>query len=195
MQFSKFLVLTAVVGATLSAHSEAHAQTKVAIIDMQKAINETNEGARANHNLKKLFDKRQLELNSLQDKLLVEKTSLEKRCRSIPQAQCQAGMEELQKKMGDLQNLMMQYQQDIQKLQAEATQPILAKITVIIARLAQQNNYDLVIDKMAVHFHHAAAELTDQVIKIHNAESGVPPLPPEPKEPAKGKTPAKKRLK
>lgn len=193
MQFPKFLALSAVVGATLLANSEASAQTKVAVIDMQKAINETNEGARANDTLKKLFDQRQVELNGIQDKLVGEKTSLEKRCQKLPQAQCQAGMEELQKKLFELQNLMMQYQQDIQTKQAKATQPILAKMLVIVGRLAQQNSFDMVIDKMAVHIHQPTADLTDQAIKIYNTESGVPPLPPEPKtDPNKGKKPAKK---
>jgi outer membrane protein len=191
----KNLALPAVMGAALLVTGEASAQTKVAVIDMQKAINETNEGARANDTLKKLFDKRQVELNGIQENLLKEKTQLEKRCRATPsQAQCQSGMEELQKKLMELQNLMMQYQQDIQKKQTEATQPILTKMLTIIGRLAQQNSYDLVVDRAAVHFTVPAGDITDQAIKIYNSESNVAPLPPEaPKGDAnKGKKPAKK---
>lgn len=198
MQFSKLLALAVTAGPALLAASEAQAQTKMAVIDMQRAINETNEGARANDALKKLFDKRQVELNGRQDDMLKEKTQLEKRCRSMPQAQCQGGMEELQKKMMELQNLMMQYQQDIQKRQGEATQPILTKMLAIIGRLARQNSYDLVVDKAAAHFMAPSLDLTEQAIKIYNNESNVAPLPPEaPKTDKgdkgdKGKKPAKK---
>jgi outer membrane protein len=195
MQYFKLLALPAVVGASLLAASEASAQTKVAVIDMQKAINETNEGARANDTLKKLFDKRQVELSGRQDALLKEKTQLEKRCRNVPPAQCQAGLEELQRKGMELQDLMGKYQQDIQKRQGEATQPILARMLTIIGRLARQSSYDMVVDKAAVHFMLPAIDITDQAIRTYNTESNVPPLPPEPApkaDPNKGKTPAKK---
>jgi len=187
MQFKTLLAIPAVAGALLLAPGEAQAQSKVAIVNMQKAINETNEGARANYDLKKLFDKRQVELNARQEELLKEKTGLEKRCRSMPQAQCQAGMDELQKKLLDLQNLMMQYQQDIQKRQGEATQPILTKMLAILGRMARQNGYDMVIDSVATHYAVAGLEITDQAIKIYNSESTAQPLPPEPPpKPEKG---------
>lgn len=185
MQSAKFLAISALLIAT-TAGREAFAQTKMAVINMQKAINETNEGARANHDLKKLYDKRQEELNKRQDDLLKEKTQLEKRCRSIPQAQCQAAFEDLQKKLFDLQNTMGQYQQDIQKRQSEATQPILTKMLAIIGRLARQNSYDLVVDQAAAHFLLPTLDITDAAIKIYNSESNVPPLPPEPPKTDKG---------
>lgn len=192
MQFTKFLALAALSVSSLVATSEARAQTKMAVIDMQKAINETNEGARANDTLKKLFDKRQVELNAKQDELLKEKGSLERRCRSLPPAQCQSSAEELQKKLVDLQNLMMQYQQDIQKRQGEATQPILAKMLTIVGRIARQSGYDMVVDRAAVHFMADALDVTAQAIKIYNTESNVAPLPPEaPKTDKSDKAPKK----
>ncbi|RYE75779.1 MAG: OmpH family outer membrane protein, partial [Myxococcales bacterium] len=133
----------------LAGERPAQAQTKVAIIDMVKAINETNEGARANDTLKKYYDKRQGELNGRQEDLLKEKNAIEKRCRSLPPAQCQSSMEELQKKLVELQGLMSQYQQDIQKRQSETTQPMLTKMLAIVGRLARQSGYDLVVDRAA----------------------------------------------
>ncbi|MCS6901886.1 MAG: OmpH family outer membrane protein [Myxococcales bacterium] len=192
MQYVKLLATFLFVGAPLLAPEEACAQTKMAVIDMQKAINETNEGAQANNNLKKLFDKRQVELNGREETLRKEKLQLEKRCRSTSQAQCQAGMEELQRKAIELQELMGQYQQDIQKRQVEATQPILSKMLTIVGRLARQGGYDLVIDKAAVHFQQPSMDLTEQAIRLYNSESNVPPPSPEPTKVDPKKKPGKK---
>jgi outer membrane protein len=192
MQYVKLLAPPLVMAASLLTTREAGAQTKMAVIDMQKAINETNEGAQANNNLKKLFDKRQTELSGREDTLRKEKIQLEKRCRNTAQAQCQAGLEELQRKAIELQELMGQYQQDIQKRQAEATQPILTKMLTIIGRLARQGGYDMVIDKAAVHFQQPSMDLTEQAIRLYNSESNVPPPPPEPAKADPKKKPGKK---
>lgn len=167
--------------------------TKIAVIDVQKAISETNEGARATYTLKQLFDKRQVELKDKEDDLLKQKAALEKRCKTIPQQQCQAGMEDLQRKLLDLQNLMVQYQQEIQKKQGEATQPILNKMLAIVQRIAQRDGYDIVLDRGATHYLRNDLDVTDVAVKMYNAESNVPPLPAQPAndKPA-GKTPAKK---
>ena len=182
---------------TPPAAAPAAGPSKVAVIDMVKAINETNEGARANDTLKKYYDKRQGELNLKQDDLLKEKAQIEKRCRSLPQAQCQASMEELQKKLVELQGLMGQYQQDIQKRQSEATQPMLAKMLAIVGRIARQGGYDLVVDRAAVHFSLPGTDLTEQAIKLYNSESTAQPLPPAgtPASPAGQTPPAKKPAK
>jgi outer membrane protein len=195
------ILLSAGLSAMLAARPAAaqpKAETRIAAIEIQKAISETNEGARATYTLKQLFDKRQIELNAKQDDLLKEKTALEKKCKSMPQAQCQGGMEELQRKLLELQNLMMQYQQEIQKKQGEATQPILVKMLAIVRRIAQRDGYDIVVDRGATHFLRSDLDITDVAIKMYNAESNVPPLPAAstqpaaPKEAKPSKKPGKK---
>lgn len=188
MRFTVALT-SALLGTSLLVLAErpAQAQTKVAIIDMVKAINETNEGARANDTLKKYYDKRQGELNGKQEELLKEKNAIEKRCRSLPPAQCQSSMEELQKKLMELQGLMGQYQQDIQKRQSETTQPMLTKMLAIVGRLARQNGYDMVVDRAATHFSLPASDITDQAIKLYNTESPAQPLPAGGTDPKGGK--------
>ena len=100
--------------------SVGRAESKIAVIEMTRAIAETNEGGRATLTLKSLFDKRQGELDGKQTGLLKERTELEKKCRSgVGKAECERGQEEIQKKLYDLQQLLMQYQGDIQKKQAE----------------------------------------------------------------------------
>ena len=194
MQNPKLLAWAgAAILASVLATSSAHADTKVGVIDMQRAISETNEGARATDGLKKLFDKRQVELDGRQNGLLKDKADLEKRCKAIPRLECEKGMEELQKKLMELQGLMTQYQGEIQKKQGESTQPILAKMLQIVKRIALDKGYDVVVDRGASHFMRSDLDVTELAIKMYNAESNIPPLPPEsrtpPKTPPKGAPP------
>lgn len=170
--------------------STAQAESKLAVVDMQRAISETNEGNAATENLKRLFEKRQTELDAKQNGLLKEKTELEKKCRGIPKEQCEKGMEELQRKLFELQNTMMEYQREIQKKQGEATDPLVVKMRSVIRRIAQAEGYDIVIDRGAAHFQRADLDITDRAIKMYNAESNVPPPKPGPATPAPGAKPA-----
>ena len=190
MQNPKLLASLALAGSFFAA-TAARADTKVGVLDMQRAISETNEGARATDALKKLFDKRQVELDAKQNGLLKDKGDLEKRCKSIPRADCEKGMEDLQKKLMELQGLMSQYQGEIQKKQGEATQPILGRMLQIVKRIALDKGFDVVVDRGASHWMRADLDLTELAIKMYNTESNIPPLPPSDKPADKpGKGPA-----
>lgn len=170
------------------AHAEGKGEVRVAVVDMQRAIIESNEGARANHTIKVLFDKRQVELDQKQEDLLKEKNALEQRCKAKPDpARCQSSMEDLQRKLIELQNLMMQYQQEIQKKQGEATQPILNKMLTVVRRIAQRDGYDMVVDRAMALYQRPEMDVTDIAIKMYNAESSATPLTPAELKELRGK--------
>lgn len=173
----RFLVPAAAIFLALTP-SLARAESKIAVIEMARAIADTNEGGRATLTLKSLFDKRQVELDGKQNGLLKEKADLEKRCRGgSARAECEKGMEELQKKLFDLQGLLGQYQQEIQKKQGEATQPIFQKMLRIVERLARSKGYDIVVDRTAAHYQKPELDLTELAITTYNGDTpNIPPL-------------------
>src|SRR3954471_16398067 len=65
-------------GALLAAASPAAAQSKVAVIDVRRAVLETEQGLRVQATLKKLFDSRQVELDGKQRDLQAQKEALDK---------------------------------------------------------------------------------------------------------------------
>ncbi len=174
----KRYLLPAVAALAASAPALARAESKIAVVEMARAIAETNEGGRATLTLKSLFDKRQVELDGKQTGLLKERTELEKKCKAgLGKAECDRGQEEIQKKLFDLQQLLMQYQGEIQKKQAEATQPMFQKMTRVLERLAKQKGYDLVVDKQAALHFKSELDLTELAISTYNADTpGVPAL-------------------
>ena len=179
------LLAVAAVSTSLLAAGVSHADAKIAVIDMQKAILETNEGARALDSFKRTMDKKQKDLEDAQNKIIKDKTEIEKKCKSGARDACEKGMEDLQKRYAEWQKAGQDFQVEVQKKQQEATQPILTKLVAIVKRIAQKEGFDVVVDKLVAHYQRADLDVTDTAIKMFNAESTATPLPP-------GGTPEKK---
>ena len=172
------LLAAAALSSSLLAAGLAHADAKIAVIDMQKAILETNEGARALDSFKKTMDKKQKDLEDAQNKIIKDKGEIEKKCKTGARDACEKGMEELQRRYAEWQKTGQDFQVEVQKKQQEATQPILNKLVAIVKRIAQKEGYDVVVDKLVAHYQRADLDVTDTAIKMFNAESSATPLPP-----------------
>ena len=68
----------ALVGAGLVFALPVWAQSRMAVVDTQRAIMETEEGLRMQATLKKLFDSKQRELDKKQEELVKEREDIEK---------------------------------------------------------------------------------------------------------------------
>src|SRR5262249_2058862 len=103
---------------------QAHAQMKVAVVDVQRSVMENEDCLRPKATLKKFFDKRQQELDAKQPELQKQKEEIEKQSKVLSQAALQKRMEDWQKQMLELQSVFVEYNKELQKKQGELTQPI-----------------------------------------------------------------------
>ncbi|WP_338046638.1 OmpH family outer membrane protein [Polyangium spumosum] len=177
----------------LAAEGAAAAQSKIAVIDVRRAMLETEEGLRVQATLKKLFDSRQVELDAKQQKLQVEKESLEKDAQNkkVPQEQLQRRFETLQKQAAELQAIAMEYQREMQRKETEMTTPIYQRIIGIVRRIAAQDGYEIILEKASVPYMRADLEITDRAIQMYNSgqggDAGAKPPPATGKPAAAGK--------
>ncbi len=185
------LVPSLLAGLMLVAPATAFAQQKIAVVDTQRAVMETEEGMRAQATLKKVFDNKQRELDKKQEDLQKEREDIEKQ-RSVLSAEAwQKRVENWQRDMAQLQSVFLEYNKDLQKKQGELTEPIFRRTVGIIRRLATTEGYDLVVDKQAVPYVRGDLDLTDKVIQLINSGSaGEGDTKAEPKKGAKGAKPA-----
>ncbi len=180
-----FLVLVAALLVSLLAPA-AQAQGKIAVVDTQRAIMETEDGLRAQATLKKLFDKRQRELDRKQTELQQEREDIEKQREVLSKAALQKRVEKWQREMIQLQTVFVQYNKELQKKQNELTQPIFTKAMGLIRRMATQEGFDVVMDKQAVPYVRSDLDLTDRVITLYNQGKGsAPAAGKKSKKPAK----------
>lgn len=157
----------------------AWAESKFAVVDLQRAMMETEDGLRMQANLKKLFDSKQQTLETKQAELDRERADIEKQESVISQEALRKRAEAWQREVLALQQMSVTYNQEMQTKQSEMTKPIFEKTSQIIRRLATNEGYDLVVDRMAVAYVRSDLDLTDRVITLYNggvapAASGAP---------------------
>lgn len=158
----------AVSAAVLAFAPLASAQMRVAVVDTQRAVMETEDGLRAQATLKKLFDKRQRELDQKQKDLQKEREELEKNRAQINTEAMAKRVETWQREMAQVQAVFVEYNKELQQKQNELTQPIVQKTVNVIRRLATQEGFDLVLERQAATYFRADLDLTDRVITLYN---------------------------
>ena len=153
--------------------SGARADMRVAVVDVQRAVMQTEDGLRAQANLKKLFDSRQQELNKKQTDMQKQKDEIEKQSKVLSKEALQKRVDDWQKEMVSLQQVFVEYNKELEKKQKEITDPIFERVMGIVKRLASSENFDLVIDKQTVAYVRTDLDLTDRCIQIYNSGGAV----------------------
>lgn len=185
------LARTAFVLATLLAAAiqpEIAAAQKVGVVDMQRALMETEDGRKAKDRLKKIFDDRQKTLDKQQTDLKVMKDGLEKQRDVLAREVLAKKLEEYQKAFGALQTTYMEFQRELAAKEGEMTKPILDRMQRIVRRIGQAEGYAMIVERgeAGVVYVPSTYDLTDVLIQRYNAGEGK-----DEGSAARSKTPAK----
>ncbi len=150
----------------------AFAQVRVAVVDLQRAMSETEDGRRAKRRLKRLFDERQGELERRQTEL--KQLSEDAQRPGLSEETRRTRAESLQQKALELQQLYAQYQRELADEEAEATRTIIARMETILRQLGQSEGYTLILERGqgGVIFVPTHLDLTDVVIQRYEAGDG-----------------------
>lgn len=187
--FASALAAVGLIGLTLPAHAEG----RVAVVDMQHAVLQTEQGLKVQATLKKLFDKRQQEINAAQTELAQMEEDIKKQQWLLSKDAYLKRMEDWQQRMIAVQQKYIAYQKELQEKQANLAAPIIKKIASIVGRIANKKGFDVVIDRQAIAYVRADLDLTDQVIQMVNSgdsgDSGDAKDEAKPEEPRKVEPP------
>jgi outer membrane protein len=182
---ARFSFAAALAVALLSMGKPAAAQMKMAVVDVQRAVMQTEDGLRAQATLKKLFDSRQQELNKKQIDMQKQKEDIDRQSHVLSAAALQKKVEDWQKQMVEVQSTFSEYNKELEKRQKELTDPIFERVVGVIKRVAGQDGYDLIVDRATVAFARSDLDLTDRVIQMANGSSGGAPPPGSAPAPSK----------
>jgi outer membrane protein len=145
---------------------------KVAVVDVQRAVMQTEDGMRMQATLKKLFDSRQQELNRKQADMQKQREDIDKQSKVLSKEALQKRLDEWQKQAMELQTTFVEYNKELDKKQKELTEPIYERVMAAIKRVAGQDGYDLIVDRATVAFVRGDLDLTDKVIQLANGGGG-----------------------
>ncbi len=173
-----FALLVPVAVSTTTAHADqTQGAMHVAVVDVQRAMMQTEDGLRVQATLKKEFDKKQQELNKKQSDLQKQKEDIDKQSKVLSKDAYEKKLSDLQKQMMELQSLFVDYNKELEKQQKEKTEPIFEKIMAIVKRIATTENYDIVVDKTTVAYVRTDLDLTDKCIQMYNSGQAPTPTP------------------
>jgi outer membrane protein len=147
----------------------ASAETKIGVVDVQRALLQTEEGLKAAAALQSFTKKRQGELDGWQDALQKEQDDLRKQANVLSRRAFQRRTEHWQRRMLEVQTKFIQYNKELATKQQELTGPIMQKMFNVIRRAATRKGFDIIADKAAVPYARADLELTDMVVQMYNS--------------------------
>ena len=163
---------------------------KVGVVDVQRAVSQTEDGLRAQATLKKLFDNRQQELNRKQVELAKQREEIEKQAKVISKEALQRRLDDWQKQMMVLQQTFAEYNKELEKKQKDLTDPIVERVYGTVKRLANTDGFDIIVDKVAAPYVRSDLDLTDRVIQMANSGGSAPAPKPAGSGSAGGAPPA-----
>lgn len=149
----------------------AKAESKIGFVDMQKAIQSSSAGKKAKSELEAEFNKKKKELEKKEADLKKMGEDLEKKKSVLSEEALGKKQAEFQEEMLKYRDVVGKSQMEIQKKERELTAPILDKMKKVIAKLAKDKGYSMVLENnQGVLFATPDSDLTEEVIKAYEKD-------------------------
>ena len=157
--------------ALLMLAAPALAETKIAYVDLQKALNLSKAGVKAKNAIAAQVKKYEEEFKSKQEELQKLKTELEKQAVLLSDSAKAQKERDFQQNVKELQRFQKDVKEELQQRDADATKKILNQLFEILQKLGKEGGYQMVIEKNegAVIYADESVDLTDELIKAFDA--------------------------
>lgn len=150
--------------------TQTFAQEKIALVSLQKALNQVNEGKKIKNTLKKEYETKKKKIDAMKLELENLSKDLEKQQMVLSGEALQAKRKNLQEKFIDLQNKAAIFEKELKTKEAQSAQKILNSLRDIVIRISKKQGYTLVIENSTetVLFSKNAEDITSKVIAAYN---------------------------
>lgn len=145
-------------------------EMKIGVVDMQSALQQVEAGKKAKAQLEKEVSSKTKELQTEEAALRKAGEEFKKQALVMSDDARAKKQAELQERFMKLQELQQKSTVELQKKERELSQPIINKIRGIIAELAKQKGYAVVLEKNenTVLFSQDKDDMTNEVIAAYN---------------------------
>ncbi len=146
---------------------------KVAVFNMQEAIQTVKEGKRARDTLKKDWEKQQKKLKGKETVIQKAMEAFKKQSLVMDDAARRKKEMEIRTQMAQLQQEGIKAQREFQKRDQDLSKPILTKLRGIVAEVSKKKGYAMVLDsnENSVLYFRKDLEITADVIKLYDKRS------------------------
>jgi len=149
---------------------------KVGVVDLIKALNESESGKKAKTELEGLIKSKQATLDEKSKNIEKMKGELEKQASILSAEARKAKEDELERMIREYQRMVADSQGEVKKKENDYTAGIVKELRVIIEKIGKDEGYTVILEKAEgiVLFSKENLDITDTVIKKYN-ESKVKP--------------------
>lgn len=168
----------------------AHAQTapstaKIAVVQFQLAVTQTNEFQRNYADLQKKYDPKRQELQAIDTQIANMTKELQSQGSTLSQAEQQSRAQAIQDKQRQAKRMQDDAQSDYQSDMQGMINDMAQKVGAELQAYAQQHGYTVVLDATQsqsqapeVLYWSPSTDITKAVVDAYNTKSGIPAPPP-----------------
>jgi outer membrane protein len=159
------------VAACLALAPAAHAEMRIAVVDMQRALNECDAGKKAKDQVKAKFEKSQDQLRKQREDLDRMKEDYDRKALVLKDEERRSLEKDLENRGLEFKRKYEDFQRDLKRTDAELTSSIVEELYAIVRDYGQRNNYALVLEASsgALLYNDKAIDITDEIVRLHNA--------------------------
>lgn len=163
----KLLATGLVLALALVSLPAAAKDLKIGVVDVEYVVIKSKKGKAAKKKLKSIFDKKQKDLNSKQERLLELKKKLENPSDMQSPDKRKKDLMEYQQGVLKLQEEFVKSQQELAKKEMDLMKPILATLEKVLTEHAKAGDYDMILTRSqhGVVFAKPALDITEEILK------------------------------
>lgn len=144
---------------------------KIGVIDLQKCIQQSEAGKKASKGLQEKADKIKKDLEVRREELKKLSEEYNKKSALMSPEARREKEKELIRKDEDLRELVRKKEEEMQKEEYNAMQPLLSELFEVTKKVAKDENFTLILEAKSgvVYFGKPVEDITEKVIKLANA--------------------------
>ncbi len=163
------LALAGLVAGAMLPNTSAAQSVKMAVVDLNRAMNEVEEGKAAVAKLEKRFNQRREELAKKEKEIQDLRADLDLKSAVLTEEARKDRATEIQEKSIALQQAQFEAEQEMNGLRNQMQSELADKLQAVVAELAKKHGYTVVLEK-AVTWYSELPDMTDELIQAYNAK-------------------------
>jgi outer membrane protein len=153
----------------LVSSAAASADLKVAFVDMQRALNDSNAGKKAKNEFRSEISRLQSKLQRQQQEVQALKDELDRKGPLMRDDERRNLQDDYTRKLRDFERDYKDSKDELQQKDNEVTGAIVRDLAYVVRNLGERDGYTLIMEKGSLLWAAPSIDITDQVIREYNA--------------------------
>ena len=168
--FGVWSMVATLVLAMVAARGVAAADFRIAVVDMQRALNDCDAGKKAKDQVKAKFERSQESLKKQREDLDRMKEDYDRKALVLKEEERRNLEKDLENRTLEFKRKYEDFQRDLKRTDAELTSSIVEELYGIVREFGPKNGYSLVLEASSgLLYSDKSVDVTDEIVKLHNA--------------------------